>query len=907
MQSFARKWRQLRALRIFLDNASLSANPALWSAVEDHLRASRTLIYLASPEAARSPWVGREIAWWKAGDRARHLLIVVTGGTLVWDHAAGDFDWRRTDCLPREMEDMFTEEPRWVDLRWMTEEDIGSLRDPRFQECVADLAAPLHGRPKEDLIGEDVSQHRRAKLFTRGAVSVVTALAVTAGITSVVAFQQRDRARDQNRLATSRQLAATALNLSESDLRLASLLAIEAYRVQATPEAVSALNRLATSSPHLVRFVTSGKDVSELAFSPDGSTVAVGDEGGGVTVWRSDGSAVRGRTSLPSAVTALDFREDGSSLAVGDAKGALGVYDLAGKTMRRLSGAPAGVTSVAFDMAGNLAVGSEGGHVALYTGAKEKTKEVALKEAGVSSVSFWDEGARILALGANGSGVLLSVPELSTAGDSWGGVTPAGNYAAGASPSGSCFGYIKYGSTYAAGAVRPDEKKESKACGEFAWLPNKEARLFTLADAGRMAVATSTGITVVDTAGGSSGFENGGRVRELTGVGPPTLMRFSPGAGSRMASAVGRTVALWDFDQAARTAHSYGLRVPDVDNASRSLAIAAGAAGRVSWSGRGSGGPPHTWPLKEADGTLSSNDEDDGYAYAEALAYSADGKTLYVGSEKAVTVWEVSGERPVKSKTVELPVNKNSEVRVVAALAPRGDGRLAALTADGSVHAVDLATGRVRTTVQGKPPGPYDGLQGALSGDGRTSAVEGPGGDVSVYDVLSGRRLQTVPLGGEPVQNLFLSEGGGSLYVIGAKRTFARWDTGARRFRWRSDGAGAWSVKVSADGGKVVTLASDGTVTQWGAAHGDRLSSFTLPRAVESMNGMVGTGDQTGMALSPDGGTLWTVTEAGEVLSWDLSEKAWLTGLCRTAGRDLTAAEWQRYVGTGRPSRPTCS
>ncbi|MBT2382112.1 hypothetical protein [Streptomyces sp. ISL-11] len=72
------------------------------------------------------------------------------------------------------------------------------------------------------------------------------------------------------------------------------------------------------------------------------------------------------------------------------------------------------------------------------------------------------------------------------------------------------------------------------------------------------------------------------------------------------------------------------------------------------------------------------------------------------------------------------------------------------------------------------------------------------------------------------------------------------------------------------------------------------------------MNGMVGTGDQTGMAFTPDGGTLWTVTEAGEVLSWDLSETSWIEGLCRIAGRDLTDAEWHRYVGTTRPSRRTC-
>ncbi|MBT2382113.1 WD40 repeat domain-containing protein [Streptomyces sp. ISL-11] len=100
------------------------------------------------------------------------------------------------------------------------------------------------------------------------------------------------------------------------------------------------------------------------------------------------------------------------------------------------------------------------------------------------------------------------------------------------------------------------------------------------------------------------------------------------------------------------------------------------------------------------------------------------------------------------------------------------------------------------------------------------AAVAGIKGDVSVHDVASGRVLQTVPFGGERVEDLFLSEDGRSLYLVGAARTFARWDIGARRFRWRSDGAGARHVQVSADGRKVVTLASDGTVTQWGRSTG---------------------------------------------------------------------------------------
>lgn len=325
LQNFARSsWRHLRALRIFLDNASLSANPGLWPEIERHLADSGAFILLACPRSAGSDWVQKEINWWRAGLGARRMLIVVTGGELKWDHGAGDFDWEHTTCLPRTMAGMFSDEPRWVDLRWMSEEDPGSLRDSRFQQCVADLAAPLHRRPKEDLIGADVTRQRRTKRLVRGALAVITALAVAAGLGWVNAVQQRDEAQRQARLATSRQLAATALNLKDGNLRLASLLAIEAYRMQESPEAIATLNRLSTESPHLVSMMSSAKDISALAFSTDEKAVAVGDEGGTVAVWRADGRALRARTSLPGRITAVGFSEDGKRLAAGDSKGNVG-------------------------------------------------------------------------------------------------------------------------------------------------------------------------------------------------------------------------------------------------------------------------------------------------------------------------------------------------------------------------------------------------------------------------------------------------------------------------------------------------------------------------------------------------------------------------------------------------------
>ena len=64
IQTFAKPWFRLRAVRIFRDDSSMSANPALWSSIEQGLQQARWLVVLLSQAAARSEYVAAEIAWW---------------------------------------------------------------------------------------------------------------------------------------------------------------------------------------------------------------------------------------------------------------------------------------------------------------------------------------------------------------------------------------------------------------------------------------------------------------------------------------------------------------------------------------------------------------------------------------------------------------------------------------------------------------------------------------------------------------------------------------------------------------------------------------------------------------------------------------------------------------------------
>jgi MTH538 TIR-like domain (DUF1863) len=65
VQKLGKPWYRRRALRLFRDDTSLSATPHLWPTIEQALGQSRFLILLASPEAAASAWVNKEVLYWR--------------------------------------------------------------------------------------------------------------------------------------------------------------------------------------------------------------------------------------------------------------------------------------------------------------------------------------------------------------------------------------------------------------------------------------------------------------------------------------------------------------------------------------------------------------------------------------------------------------------------------------------------------------------------------------------------------------------------------------------------------------------------------------------------------------------------------------------------------------------------
>src|SRR4029434_8540348 len=123
---------------------------------------------------------------------------------------ARDFDWSKSDAIPKRLSAVFPEEPRWVDARFAHTQHQATVRDPRFRDLVAELASPLRGIPKDELVGAHVQQRRRLNIWRNVALVTVTLLLIGAVSAAVLALRQRNVAEERRQTAERTQSQALA-------------------------------------------------------------------------------------------------------------------------------------------------------------------------------------------------------------------------------------------------------------------------------------------------------------------------------------------------------------------------------------------------------------------------------------------------------------------------------------------------------------------------------------------------------------------------------------------------------------------------------------------------------------------------------------------------------------------------
>ena len=129
LQTYAKPWWRWRAVNVFRDETDLTAAPALWSRIADALDQSSHFILLASPQRGsiemdqtRNPiLVGRPARGRLGRSRPRRADRKSEAGSdcdaahradgrrhrLERSRNTGDFDWSKTDALPRLLSGVF--------------------------------------------------------------------------------------------------------------------------------------------------------------------------------------------------------------------------------------------------------------------------------------------------------------------------------------------------------------------------------------------------------------------------------------------------------------------------------------------------------------------------------------------------------------------------------------------------------------------------------------------------------------------------------------------------------------------------------------------------------------------------------------------------------------------------------
>jgi WD40 repeat protein len=362
LSRFAKPWYRLRNMRIFRDETNLSANPALWHSIEQALSESEYFLLLACPSSAGSRWVQQEVEWWLQNRSIEKLLIVLTDGVIAWDHNAQEFDWAKTTALPSCLKSAFPSEPLFADFRAAKTAGKHSDSDEVYRSALLDVAAPLTGRPKDDLDSEDLRLHRKAQRTALAAVLFIVVLGLIAGVGMITASQRQ-------KVAASRALASEATS-QLNDRSLALLLSLESRRIADTVESRRSLLTTLQRVPRAEAFLWGHTDaVTEAVFSPDGQTVLSAGWDDRIILWSVPSHQPMGQPLMgPKGLVSVAFNSDGSRFASAGSKSIV-IWDA---SSRKPTGGPfeygnESFVHVAFSSNGKLLAASTdayGGHPA---------------------------------------------------------------------------------------------------------------------------------------------------------------------------------------------------------------------------------------------------------------------------------------------------------------------------------------------------------------------------------------------------------------------------------------------------------------------------------------------------------------------------------------------------------------
>ncbi|MBV9640518.1 MAG: PQQ-binding-like beta-propeller repeat protein [Mycobacteriaceae bacterium] len=849
LHHIGRRLGQLRALRVFRDDTDLTASPDLWGRITEALDRSRFLIVTLSPPAAASLWVNKEVSYWLERRGREQLMLVLTAGHLHWDQATARFDPQASDAAPPVLTERgsLPSEPLFIDV---TDDAPWDYRAPTFRDKITALAAPIHGKPKDQLASDDLREQRRFRRLRTAAITGLIALTVVAVVAAGIAVAQRQEAIRRLHDATVARLDAEGASMlagatpGGDERAVQELLA--AHAIANRPDGVPILNA------QIARFATqkildASSSVHQLAYSPDGSRVATADDDGTVRQWdaatgKPMGSPLKGHADN---VTAVEYAPDGQTIASTSFDGTMRLWNAGtGAALNPNPMRVGGLTAVAVSPDGRMVV----------TGGNDDTLRIWDPHSGqlrlahqvftdnrvaISDVAF-DRTGNLVAVSGNSGTVIIY--------DTTTGTSHA--------PTITVPGLGPFPSTVWRVAFSPD--------GHTIALGSDDLELWN-ADTGTLIRAIRVGTARVTTVNALAFSPDGHRIATgrndgalqlwdadsgaqigptLTGhTGMVTGVAFSPDGEQIATASQDATLRLWNatLGQPMRGPDPVLLHVafsPDGhrlaasgDNAVQLWDIVAGQP-RPSLTASGSG--PKSFGFVDggriviaaADGTVQVWDASTGQPVGQPVhigiaqqiaqrgvhfAFRGDGREIASGTEYDGTaqLWDVATGRALGQ-----PMTVAASDNAIYALAFSPDGHHLAAGYDDGVRLWNTDTGQPEGTVMADPRSlPIMGV--AFSRDGTVVAAGREDGAVELRDTGTGRPTRNSPLVGHTSHAFGVAFGvGDQLASGGSDATLRLWDTstGKPTAAPLTVSDSVTSVAVSPHGRLAAAASVDGTV-----------------------------------------------------------------------------------------------
>lgn len=721
-------------------------------------------------------------------------------------------------------------------------------------------------------------QLSKRAMYLTGAFIVALIMALTALYFGSRARETAVTAQNERRLATSRELAAAALNNLSVDPERSILLALQSAETTKSvdgtvlPETVEALHHSIVASP--IRLTLKGFNdwVVSTDFSSDGKYLAAIGKDGTTILW--DAKSGKEVYRLPGSTAPNDafgtqrlaFSADGTRLAVADSN-LIKIWGVSsGDLLSTLTGHKYDVWAVAFSPDG---------------------KRLASGGFNEGAVRIWDI--------STGEALILEGHTAAIEGLAF---HPNGEWLATASDDFT----MKIWDTATGELLREVVDFQDVVDG-----------VAFNSDGTRLA-ATSTGVEL--RIWDATNIEGNEILRIEENV---SLVAFSPD-GSQIAAASGSNIKIWDANtaQELRTLIGHAGWVLDIVFSPDGTQLASASFDETT----------KVWSITPGKEEVAVSGQ--GILFAH-VAFSPDG-TLFAtdGADGSATIWDaITGES--KQTFME------HRGRVFGIAFGTKGNLFATAGVDGTVNVWDTKTGQKLHALAAHMDGVRDV---AFSADGTIIATSGFDGTAKIWDATTGNKLHELPVKDSFVLGVAFSPDGARLATSSTDENARIWDTqtGGLLFTLSGHSDPLPDIAYSPDGTKLATASQDGTAIVWDTSTGSKLLTLTghgseIQSVAFSPDGnfiATGSGDNTaklwdtetgkealtlpghlggvtGVAFSPlEGGSQLAVASVDGVVRVFLLQIDKLLALAESrVTRSLTTAECQKYLHVDQcPTEP---